>query len=175
MISEFRTVKEIPQKASAILRKKMTKNGFNMRKKISGFLGLSGFPGSRTFLQKIPGIGIFFRGMGNPDKKPPLVESTYQLMHRNWQLIKASYQNSVGGLRVTRGRSDPHPFPEGPCREPVWVSLSHTTARQDYKFIQPIWRFSIIMVFEKIWVFSHGPGAQGEVPSLTIELRASKA
>ena len=61
-----------------------------MRKKISGFLGFSGSPGSRTFFENprdrdpehlcknprdfyIPGIGIFFRGMGNPDKKPPLV------------------------------------------------------------------------------------------------------
>ena len=61
-----------------------------MRKKLSGFLGFSGSPGSRTFFENprdrdpehlcknprdfyIPGIGIFFRGMGNPDKKPPLV------------------------------------------------------------------------------------------------------
>ena len=60
-----------------------------MRKKLSGFLGFSGSPGSRTFFENprdrdpehlcknprdfyIPGIGIFFRGMGNPDKKPPL-------------------------------------------------------------------------------------------------------
>ena len=72
------------------IEKKMTKNGFNMRKKLSGFLGFSGSPGSRTFFENprdrdpehlcknprdfyIPGIGIFFRGMGNPDKKPPMI------------------------------------------------------------------------------------------------------
>ena len=61
-----------------------------MRKKLSGILGFSGSPGSRTFFENprdrdpehlcknprdfyIPGIGIFFRGMGNPDKKPPLI------------------------------------------------------------------------------------------------------
>ena len=40
-------------KASAILRKKkrQKKNGFNIIKKFSGFLGFSGSPGSRTFFE----------------------------------------------------------------------------------------------------------------------------
>ena len=51
MISKFWNVNEIPRKASAILRKKMTKTGLNMRKKFSGFFGFSGSPGSRTFFE----------------------------------------------------------------------------------------------------------------------------
>ena len=91
-----------------------------MKKKLSGFLGFSGSPGSRTFFENprdrdpehlcknprdfyIPGIGIFFRGMGNPDKKPPLgVRRKITREYLRWSGSNISGSHALLNLRKTR-------------------------------------------------------------------------
>ena len=74
MILEFWKVKEIPQKASAFFEKKNNKKKrIKHERKIIGISGIFEIPGIPDICAKIPGIEIFLREMGNPNKEPPLI------------------------------------------------------------------------------------------------------